>query len=523
MNAHLYNVTPYAGPIDPAFLFADGKTLGGIERARSLFFGVGKAERHRLVEAAKSPTREKQGEIARNLWDVENHARRSREQWHPVPQRLDELQAGPAGALGERLTVGGVICSGAEVPAHLYRYDSGQDVSGVKRTVIQYRTWSQEYRIRTRTELLGRSALPDNSGARESTMLTDRGARKIADSCAYMAKTRGGFKTFVTGTFDETTRADIASGATTIQKEVTRTMDALSKMYRRGWLRKNGTEVEGHADALAYCWVVEVPKNADGADNPHVHMLIDWQVPYADFREWSQRIEAIWGNGYFHLEKIDDPECAGAYMAKAAGYLSKAAGQSDQGTVKGNRYAISKNARAPGWYTLGEYQFGIMGRVIAEIHERLAAKHAAVFAERARLREQRDAIRQRAKALQQAHPQKRYPLAARSALEKIGAALVAVRKRINAIPVRASKYQVILKTETAYNRFIGFAMAHGWKGEAPTDPRDLQNALRKIRSYKRMRSAWSLDQLADWIEQRREAIADAWQAFHHYENQPQGV
>ena len=87
-----------------------------------------------------------------------------------------------------------------------------------------------------------------------------------------------------------------------------------------------------------------MPKNDDGEDNPHIHLLMDWRADRKHFAGWAKRIESIWGNGAFHLERIKDPTAAGAYMAKAAGYMTKAAGDDDQGEVRGNRYAISSAA-----------------------------------------------------------------------------------------------------------------------------------------------------------------------------------
>ncbi|MEH6470352.1 MAG: hypothetical protein V7752_03805 [Halopseudomonas sp.] len=50
------------------------------------------------------------------------------------------------------------------------------------------------------------------------------------------------------------------------------------------------------------------------------------------------RLKQLRGQGVARFEKIKEPEKAGVYMAKAAGYMTKAEGRTDQGTVKGNRY-----------------------------------------------------------------------------------------------------------------------------------------------------------------------------------------
>ena len=134
-------------------------------------------------------------------------------------------------------------------------------------TVMQYREWSDEYRIRTRVETsLTKPPLAD--GARYSDMLTTRGARKITESCYYMAKCHGGYKTFVTGTFTQEIREKIQQSRATIQREVSRTMNTMQKMFQRGWTDSAGQRVKGHDEQLAYCWVVEIPLNANGEENP---------------------------------------------------------------------------------------------------------------------------------------------------------------------------------------------------------------------------------------------------------------
>lgn len=312
-------------------------------------------------------------------------------------------------------------------------------------TQIQKRDWSGEYRIRTRVET-SLVLPPLNDGARTSKTLTDRGARKIVDSCYYMAKCHGGYRTFVTGTFNEAVRQEITNGTTTIQKEVSRTMDGLQKMFQRGWIRPNGERVEKESGDLAYCWVVEIPKNKKGEDNPHVHIMMNWKVPYRLFEDWKERIEDIWGNGYFHLEPIKEPLSAGAYMAKAAGYMTKSAKQEDQGTVKGNRYGISKFARAPEWYTITEKEHGVMGALINEMYELCRLAYQPYYCERNLQQAKLDAC----------------PKSNKIARAKIAAKLASAKKKIAELPVVCSKYQIILRCKEALDKFLGWAIGSGW-------------------------------------------------------------
>ncbi len=387
-------------------------------------------------------------------------------------------------------------------------------------TIIQFREWSQEWRIRTETRGANLNP-PTQAGDRISELLSERGAKKIAEACEYMA-TKGGFKTFATSTFDESTRKKIAMGETTIQKEVSRTMDALQKMYQRGWTTSGEVceAVPGHSDKLAYCWVVEIPKNENGEDNPHVHMLLGWSVPYRHFKEWAARIEKIWGSGYFHLEKIKDCACAGAYMAKAAGYLTKAQGADDQGKVKGNRYGISETARAPEWLTLGRAQLHSMGQIIADVYDHLTLKYGADYRERKQLKVKLDAIPKDQAGLRQ----------------RIGERLQKVREKLNALPIRCNKYQVILKGQTVAGLFLTWAKGEKvsrpeWLPELPADlvwqegrqpvAADMlyfRKLREKFQWLKRCRHAWTDSMLSALVEQWESIRADALGAYESWCN-----
>ncbi|MGH1374584.1 MAG: rolling circle replication-associated protein [Cellvibrionaceae bacterium] len=418
----------FAGQLDPAFLYADkvyrhADILKGLKCFKGL--AISEADRHRLVEASKSPTADKTEEKLKvAAWNARS---KDLQQAHKYNRAHTE-------ATGECMPPEFVELE------PFNRQSTPLNKVGCK-AVIEYREWADEYRVRTEVEATTGNAPPEQT-ERVSAMLSTRGARKIAESCEYMAMKKGGYKTFVTGTFDDETRERIASEETTIQKEVSRTMDALQKLYQRGFIDKNDERVEQHENQkLPYCWVVEIPKNEAGEDNPHVHMLLGWGVEYKHFEPWAKRIEGIWGNGYFHLEKIKDSNCAGSYMAKAAGYLSKAQGSDDQGTVTGNRYGISSEARAPSWVKVSESQLHIMGQLIADIYDHLTVKHGPKYRERKKLNDQLA----------------KTPKDNKAARLAIGAKLQTVREEIKAIPVRCNKYQVILKGKLAASRFFSWA------------------------------------------------------------------
>jgi len=383
---------------------------------------ISEAERYRLVKGCKSPTEHNALDLAYQKHCFEFNS-----------LKLQHCEPSPE-------------CAVIQEHEHS-RTITPKNSVGCK-TVIDFRDWQDAWRVRTEVECTSGMLPPEQSGPRESDMLTPRGATRIADACEYMHRKHGGFKTFVTGTFRDDVRALIASGETTIQKEVTRTMDALQKMYQRGWTKETGERVSGHTGGLPYLWVVEVPENDLGEPNPHIHMLLGWRVDYSDFKEWSARIEGIWGNGYFHLEKIKDSACAGAYMAKAAGYLCKAQDKDDQGTVKGNRYGISKTARAPGWLTVGYGQLHAMGQLIYDVYDHLTVKYGEKFRERKALNNKLAKI----------------PKAKKSLRKKIGARLIKVRSELNALPIRANKYQVVITGKGAAFSFFNWLKTPTEKG-----------------------------------------------------------
>jgi hypothetical protein len=114
--------------------------------------------------------------------------------------------------------------------------DFARDCRGAGRyTVIGFREWSDEYRIRTEVHATQKQQPPENTGDRVTEILSERGARKIAESCEFMGAQRGGYSTFLTLTLDEQARARVDSGETTIQREVSRFFNSLQKMYQRGF------------------------------------------------------------------------------------------------------------------------------------------------------------------------------------------------------------------------------------------------------------------------------------------------
>jgi len=434
-NAHLiYSNPQMPTKINNNFIFADGVSLSTVRQDQHWCKALSEAERNRLVKATKCPT-PRNDKFHPNFEPVflKNSSDESpRREVHYGGFKREHTPAGERAAYA----------------------------------VFQYREWSNEYRIRSRVETTVGSTPPENFGPRITSMLSDRGVRKICDSACYVAKKHGGFRTFFTLTFSPESRYAIALGETSIQKEVSRFMDGLQKMWSRGWKAQfnvNGRRFScvdhsgdvvgqtGSDELLRYLWVAECPDNEDGTPNPHVHVLINWRVKYSLFPSWAKRIESLWGQGMAHIEKLKDSDAAAAYMMKAAGYLCKAQGKSDQGSIRGNRYGISAGARAPEWETIEEKQLHIMGALIADVADHLQHKYGELYNKRKALKQSLESVDS---------------VTMRDLRRYVGKQLEKTRDLINEIPVVATRYQIIFKCKTAFYEFMNWARSDGhWRAD----------------------------------------------------------
>lgn len=557
----------FAGQLDPAFLYADKMTRENMwvegERQRA-DFALSASEKHRLVETPKSPTRTfgPDDELPSSLED-----RVWRESEADISRRLHRYH----------------LSESIEIPCKTVTHELQREtvkttakVNPNTKTVAEFREFCDEYRIRIEAAG-GNVAPPVQEGERESSVLSNRGARNIADSAYFMALKKGGYKTFVTGTMDESARKRVLvpkvvrffprgtkglnycplyfedgnrytpvtiAYESKVQKEVTRAMDAINKMYQRGWryeaykpvgqastldgqlyteIELTVIEVEPTAkvtgikpekysllagvcldrksklyasgpctpvrikrESLPYCWVVEIPDKEklikDGdvggvleflenglitegpytptkiitVPNPHVHFMMDWRCKKKHFRHWAKRLEGLWDNGYFHIEKIKVPMAAGAYLAKAAGYMNKGA-EGDQGVVIGNRYGISASARAPKWEKIGEGQLHIMGQILADLHDHNEKRNEHAKFLRDQFNEEKDELVDEARAWREKNNKKKNPPHLEKRIEKVYEKLIEVRGLIEADPVRAGKYQAVFKGKAAFMKFMSWA------------------------------------------------------------------
>lgn len=486
------------------------------ERQRAQRIGQRAAVLNSLVKASKSPTKQEIEETASKklAWEVD--------QAFLAGKQIRDHAAGAIWNYDDSITEG--------------RERVGQGAPGVL-CIVEQRKWADEVRVRSQVEGANGTPPPAQEGPRISEWLTDNGLRKLTDSAAYVAAQRGGYTTFVTLTFDDQGRERLEKGKTTIQREASRCFDAWAKMYQRG-LKRQG--IAGNSDDFDYLWVVEVPDNEQGEPNPHLHVLMRWAVPFDKFEGWAGRLEKAWGQGFAHLEKIKDGKSAGAYIAKAIGYLCKAQGKSDQGTVRGNRYGISKSARAPGWELLSKNQLDCMSQLIADIYDHLSYTNGPDYKARKQLNEQSAAMKVEASEQRKRLGKKKSPAWVVKKQKKIAAALEKVRAKLDAVPVRASKYQVILKGEEATKTFFKWAyhptgsksiLAADWlpekpegvffkPGEEPKGNQSLYFSKLKAKFKAGQRQRWAVsDDLASWIEHQKQdfktTALEAWELYNH--------
>lgn len=520
MNTVSFKTLP-AGETQPAF-FAQAKN--------AVDAGSGAADANRLVEARKSATDDKdhfarllagydtpygpgvpfQKPIEPEKWKRERWERREllEHVWRHS-DRKERPPMNPAGLSGlvdyfeqaETDIIGKILAKPepteaerkAEAEARAQRfnpmgYQIDRETGEIKQaddqrrglvTTIEHREWSNEYRIRTKWDSQAGMPTPVAPGERKTKTLTLRGARRIADACEYMSEKHGGYTTFLTLTLDTDARQRVADGETTIQAEIKRFFDGANRVFQRGFQYTSdkgervkvepfhGAPKNWNGQGLAYCWVIEVPKNEDGEDNPHAHILMGWRVDYRHFDAWAKRIEKLWGQGFAHLEKIKEPENAGAYIAKAAGYLTKGAGQADQGEVKGNRYWIAKPCRAPGWECVGRFQAGTMGGLIRDVYSFMQWRYGHLFDVR------REASAQLAKARKAEKEGQPVP-----DKQAIAERLTKARRYIKRLPCRASEYQIIIKGRDHFHDFMHWAQGTSKQALGDTAKHWLPNCKR---------------------------------------------
>ncbi|MGI2072627.1 hypothetical protein [Shewanella baltica] len=380
---------------------------------------------------------------------------------------------------------------------------------------LSFRAWSNEYRIRVAADASPSKAPPSQSGDRVTKFLTTKAAKNILDSGAYVSAVRGGYTTFLTLTFSGKARRRIINGESTIGAECSRFFDAMQKMYQRGWVAEktvlpkselktdifsgdfdcvanNEQSIPPSGEPLDYLWVAEAPakekiiKTKNGFDcidarpNPHCHVLLRWQVEPHLFRAWAKRIESIWGQGFAKLERIKNADAASGYMLKALGYLLKGeeSEQSSQGTIKGNRYNISKPARALPWEHIASFHAEHMASIIGEVKAKLERKAApTVHAMKTEYKKLTNTIRQKAVFKNQG----KQTATVDAKIKLIELKIRRFKAHLRKSPVRAFDYMVTFKGKYPLKKFMDFAIgARFWNCDdaaSPKSPRRLPENL----------------------------------------------
>ncbi|MFA0264562.1 rolling circle replication-associated protein [Vibrio cyclitrophicus] len=280
----------------------------------------------------------------------------------------------------QRLAIFGGMASESEIGGlgarHPIRY---------RRNMVTYVSSSTEKRVALPVMDIGGPYSTVPFANRPRTKLMNIKGEIAGDYCRLEDKPTSGF------TLEKTIE-------TTMGKEVSRILDAMKKMYQRGWVADHTLQIDTdsgqkYCDLKAekvpahigkpsevgptkkpldfhYIWVAECPANEDGEPNPHVHVLLKWNVEPRFFSAWAKRLEKIWGHGFAKLERIKKPKAAGSYIIKAVGYAAKGE-NAEQGLIRGNRYNISKCTRAPKWECLASFEADNMTAVIKELGHKL--------------------------------------------------------------------------------------------------------------------------------------------------------
>ncbi|MEW8050795.1 MAG: hypothetical protein AB2809_10490 [Candidatus Thiodiazotropha sp.] len=267
------------------------------------------------------------------------------------------------------------------------------------------------------TDLLTKNKPPEQWGDRWTDKLSDRGKKAIENSAKYQHRIGQGYRTFLTLTMSPEWRAQIEKwdqmkrgqdddNRKTIGNLATEFINTLQQRHRNGrtfqghyrragkqqrgggyyakgthfkgrietatdsdrWTPikwRQGFTLGGSGKPFQFVWVIENPENEQGERNPHIHLLMNWNVKLDQFHAWAMWIEKTWGKGFAKLERIKKPAAAANYMAKAANYLTKGT-EGAQGPVRGNRYSVGKDARAPRARTVGVYWSDMIRDVIGE-------------------------------------------------------------------------------------------------------------------------------------------------------------
>ncbi|KZX00956.1 hypothetical protein JL49_09100 [Pseudoalteromonas luteoviolacea] len=227
-----------------------------------------------------------------------------------------------------------------------------------------------------------------------------------------------------------------------------------------------------------YMWVAEAPRKVHetrmypfgpngemveiqslGYQNYHAHMLMRWNVPRHHFEEWAEKIEGHWKKGMVHIERIKSPAAAASYMLKALGYMSSDS-KGEQGEIRGNRYNISKYARAEAWESCATHESQHMYGLIQEHLQLLEAKRAKKRKVQSELKE---VIALRERVSNQSFTEKRFTFL-QKLTSKIEALTIKVQSMASELHGNFARGGVAkFSNDIEFKKFVDNAIVRGWR------------------------------------------------------------
>ena len=188
-----------------------------------------------------------------------------------------------------------------------------------------------------------------------------------------------------------------------------------------------------------------------------------WNVEPVFFHEWAARIESIWAQGFVTIERIKNAKAAAAYLLKALGYMVKG-GEGSQGEIRGNRYNISKYARAEGWENCATHEAQHMYGLIQEYAQGIEAKKQRKIIKQSELKKTLGTIEKLTNVNKKTFSEKRQQFieSLENKLEQVGEKVSELASELNGNFAMGGVAK--FANETAFVGFIDWAIGvRGWQ------------------------------------------------------------
>jgi len=254
-------------------------------------------------------------------------------------------------------------------------------------------------------------------------------------------------------------------------------LNSNERVYSWGVVECVGVESKPVFD---YLWCAEAPSKKHGSkvyewagekheiecvgeQNYHAHVLMRWNVEPVFFHEWAARIESIWAQGFVTIERIKNAKAAAAYLLKALGYMVKG-GEGSQGEIRGNRYNISKYARAEGWENCATHEAQHMYGLIQEYAQGIEAKKQRKMIKQSELKKTLGTIEKLTNVNKKTFSEKRQQFieSLENKLEQVGEKVSELASELNGNFAMGGVAK--FANETAFVGFIDWAIGvRGWQ------------------------------------------------------------